>query len=341
MRITNLILLLSILSTEFRIGIFRIQPHPSGGVVGAARSHNEERYSFSLTTFDPTGRLGQVDRAQQAASMGTPVIAITLPSSIGSDEDNNRRHGGFILLASPQHLPSIFMMDDGTPRFTQITNEIVISHSGLSADGRVLIAAAQRVAIEYDYTFDEEIPCSLFLQQLSLLMQEYTMKPGTRPFGACLIVAHVPAVPDSASQSPDLFRIDPSGNVERLFDDDHKFCTIIHGNHFFQKTKVLEKLELLVEELALKLNENLDTVDMDKIQNQVAELIREAFTNNREKDRVPFVDNENHGDISDEDVIAYQPTSTILTACLSSSQLSSNNKNNKNSFSRKRHYPKA
>lgn len=172
----------------------------------AAASSIDGRYSFSLTTFDPSGKLGQVERAMEAASLGTPIVAIV--------KGDNK-----ILLASPQVLPSMFMIDDGTARFASVAPHIVVAHSGISADGRVLVAAAQQLAIEHAYTFEEPIPIDLFLEEMSLLFQEYTMKPASRPFGATLLVAHLPPATENKSTKPQLFRIDASGSVTILEED--------------------------------------------------------------------------------------------------------------------------
>ena len=154
------------------------------------------RYSFSLTTFDPQGKLAQVERATQAASLGTPVLGICTPK-------------GGVYLCAPQVLPSPLMLDDGTARFWSISPSIAVAHSGM-VDGRIVVAAAQRMAIEYEYTYDEEMPVEAFLEELSLLFQEYTIKAGCRPFGCSLLVAYL----DEESAKHCLFRIDPSGAVE-------------------------------------------------------------------------------------------------------------------------------
>lgn len=166
------------------------------------QSSIDGRHSFSLTTFDTSGKLGQVERASVAASLGTPIVAVIVKNS-------------HVVLASPQILPSPLMHDDGTARFAPVAPHIAIAHSGISADGRVLVAAAQRLAVEHAYTFDESIPIELFLQEMSLLFQEYTMKPAARPFGATLLVAYLPRQNDDDSRDapPQLFRIDPSGSI--------------------------------------------------------------------------------------------------------------------------------
>lgn len=157
------------------------------------------RFSFSLTTFDQAGKLRQVERATEAASLGTPIVAVCRDKKI--------------LMACPQVLPSPFMVDDGTARFSRITQNIAVTHSGVAADGRVATAAAQRMAVEHAYTFDEPMPIESFLEGVSLLFQEYTMDVAARPFGCSLLVAHVP---ESKDATPRLYRIDPSGSVETM-----------------------------------------------------------------------------------------------------------------------------
>ena len=105
------------------------------------------RHSFSLTTFDPTGKLGQVERASIAASLGTPLVAVCRQSEVGVWK---------VVLAAPQILSSPFVRDDGTARFSPVTSQILVAHTGISADGRVIVAAAQRLAVEHAFTFGEE-----------------------------------------------------------------------------------------------------------------------------------------------------------------------------------------
>jgi 20S proteasome alpha/beta subunit len=69
----------------------------------------------------------------------------------------------------------------------------------------------------------------VLLEEMALLMQEYTMKPGCRPFGSSLIVARLDAaesececehdeshVSNDNTCSGSFYRIDPAGSVTRL-----------------------------------------------------------------------------------------------------------------------------
>jgi 20S proteasome alpha/beta subunit len=178
-------------------------------------SINDGRYSYSLSFFDPQGKLGQVERANQAAARGIPILVLTTTRGNGNDNDD------CIVMAAPHVLPNALTIDSGTMRFAQVSSTILLAHSGLTADGRVLMTAAQRLAVEHEYVFDEDIPIAVFLEEMSLLFQEYTMKEGVRPFGASLIVASLSTGPAVVANrfrggGPQIYRIDPSGSVTAL-----------------------------------------------------------------------------------------------------------------------------
>ena len=202
------------------------------------------RYSFSLSTFDQNGRLAQVERAALAASLGPPVVAVSLSNGAGC------------VMASLFSTPSPLVNDDGTARFVRISDNIAVAHSGVSADGRAIAAAAQRLAVEHAYTFaddgsDEEmIPIDFFLEEMSGLFQKYTMKPGSRPFGCSLLVAHLPNDDNAGSGTCSsssgsstaccrLYRIDPSGMVRLV----EPICCIGGGEGGSVADKIVEQLE--------------------------------------------------------------------------------------------------
>mmetsp|Transcript_52924 Transcript_52924/g.158432 ORF Transcript_52924/g.158432 Transcript_52924/m.158432 type:complete len:281 (-) Transcript_52924:639-1481(-) len=173
----------------------------------------EGRYSFSLTTFSPDGKLSQVEYASRAASLGPPVAAVLLSGGRG------------VALSAPHSVPTPLVRDDGTARFCAVSGGwggrggrgiIVGAHSGVGADGRAALAAAQRLAVEHAYTFEEDMPIETFLEEVSLLFQRYTMKPGSRPFGCSLLVAYCGSHEEGDDAA--LYRIDPSGSVETLGD---------------------------------------------------------------------------------------------------------------------------
>lgn len=213
----------------------------------------EGRYSFSLSTFSPDGKIGQLSYASLAASNGPPILIV--------QTDKYR------IMASLQNLSSPIIEDDGTSRFVKITDTILLGHTGIAADGRVLADSAQQLAVEHAYTFQEEIPINILLEELALLFQSYTMKPGVRPFGCSLIIC-------SKNGS---YRIDPSGVVIKL--DKISCCGRGDGETFVRRTKEL-----------LKLNSEGKDISLTEIQNIIIGLFREEFSkgirpnNNQETD---------------------------------------------------------
>jgi 20S proteasome alpha/beta subunit len=200
-----------------------------------------------------------------------------------------------IIMAAPQLLPNVFTIDDGTTRFSLVTPNIMISHSGLSSDGRILVAAAQKLAIQHEYTFDESIDIHILLEELSLLYQEYTMKVAARPFGATLIVAYVPMSVHNHPNQPALYRIDPSGNVESL-----EQYSIINGKNLM-KTDLLSNLKTTSNQ------SRQGNITFDECRSKVVESFRTAWQQQQQM----------HQNSDKNDETTHHPDCTILTASLS------------------------
>jgi 20S proteasome subunit alpha 2 len=182
------------------------------------------RYSFSLTTFDTTGKLRQVEYATQASMMGPTLLAAKIMHSEDEDVDDESEPVAVFVTRQTSPLHSPLVRDNGTPRFVHIHPQVVLTHTGISADGRILLAEIQQSVIEYEYTFDEIIPLERLLGDLSLLMQRYTMKAGVRPFGCSILVTYLPerergAGASMQQQAPQFYRVDPSGAVVLLEGD--------------------------------------------------------------------------------------------------------------------------
>lgn len=207
----------------------------------------EGRYSFSLTTFHPSGTLPQLSHAVRASTLGPPIVAVRGPFGIS--------------LASLQSLPSPLIKDDGTSRFARVTNSIIVGHTGVNADGRVVVEAAQRLAVEHSYTFQEEVPLNILLEEMSLLFQEYTMKPGVRPFGCCLLVA---------GANDGLFRIDPSGTVTKLDTRGGEGIAFMgRGNEEEIINQVKDRMKCLEREEEAARVETVNKILVDILQNEV------------------------------------------------------------------------
>ena len=181
------------------------------------------RHSYSLTTFDTNGHLQQVEHAIRASSQGIPVLCCACPDDVSNDNDNDDDDDDgvvpvFVFVTPHAHvLPSPLIRDVGSSRITPICHGITASYSGsIGADGRVLVAEAQRLAVEHAYTYDEDIPIEQLVHQMALFYQRYTMKAGVRPFGCSLLIACY----NQRVNVREMYALDPAGSVERIEGDD-------------------------------------------------------------------------------------------------------------------------
>jgi len=257
------------------------------------------RHSYTLTTFDTKGKLGQVERAMEAAQRGTPIVAVCTNTNDSAGTSSG------VILAAPQVLPSPLALDDGTPRFARITDEIVVAHTGLAADGRILTAAAQRLAVEHEYTFDENVDIAIFLEEMALLLQSYTAKPAARPFGASLVVAFVPATDLCLKPEPKLYRIDPSGNVDAFEGP----VALVHGGSLDRETQLREQLQHIVHES----DQHTTSSDTSSNRAKVVAALQQALRQQAKKRGQNHSRNDNNDDDNNNNI--YRDL-TILTASL-------------------------
>eukprot|EP00792_Barthelona_sp_PAP020_P004933 TRINITY_DN2418_c0_g1_i1.p1 TRINITY_DN2418_c0_g1~~TRINITY_DN2418_c0_g1_i1.p1 ORF type:complete len:234 (+),score=78.61 TRINITY_DN2418_c0_g1_i1:165-866(+) len=148
-------------------------------------------YSFSLTTFSPSGKLGQLDNAMAAVASGHCSIGIRAVDGV--------------VVASERKIGTLLIEPESIKNVAQISESNGISFSGTWCDFDVLVKSGRKAAAEYKFRYGEEIPVNQLAQKLAKTMQEFTQKGGVRPFGIALFVA---GFDDSG---PQLFQVDPSG----------------------------------------------------------------------------------------------------------------------------------
>lgn len=150
-----------------------------------------EHYSFSLTTFSPSGKLVQIEYALQAVSAGAPSVGIKAKDGV--------------VLATEHKMKSILYEEHSVHKVEKVTDHIGIVYSGMGPDFRVLVTRARKIAQEYLLQYGEEIPTVQLVTKVAAVMQEYTQTGGVRPFGVSLLVA------GWGEDRPYLFQCDPSG----------------------------------------------------------------------------------------------------------------------------------
>ncbi|XP_078581314.1 proteasome subunit alpha type-2 [Branchiostoma floridae x Branchiostoma japonicum] len=150
-----------------------------------------ERYSFSLTTFSPSGKLVQIEYALAAVAAGAPSVSIKASNGV--------------VLATEKKQKSVLYDEHSVHKVEMITKNIGMVYSGMGPDYRLLVRHARRIAQNYFLTYQEQIPTTQLVQKVAYVMQEYTQSGGVRPFGVSLLVA------GWDEDRPYLFQCDPSG----------------------------------------------------------------------------------------------------------------------------------
>ncbi|GFQ65473.1 proteasome subunit alpha type-2 [Trichonephila clavata] len=150
-----------------------------------------ERYSFSLTTFSPSGKLVQIEYALASVAAGAPSVGIK--SSNG------------VVLATEKNYKSVLYEEHSIHKVEMVTKHIGMVYSGMGPDYRLLVRRARKLAQQYNMRYGEPIPTSQLVQRVAYIMQEYTQSGGVRPFGVSLLIA------GWDNGKPYLFQCDPSG----------------------------------------------------------------------------------------------------------------------------------
>lgn len=152
-----------------------------------------ERYSFSLTTFSPSGKLVQIEYALNAVAAGNTSIGIKAMDGA--------------VIATEKKMPNILVDESSLNKVVQLTDTIGMVYSGMGPDSRVLMSKGRKLAQQYYRVYQESIPTLQLVRELASVMQEYTQQGGVRPFGVSLLITGF-----DTDGKPSLFQVDPSGS---------------------------------------------------------------------------------------------------------------------------------
>jgi 20S proteasome subunit alpha 2 len=152
---------------------------------------SDASYSFSLTTFSPSGKLLQIEHALKAVEQGKTALGIQATDGV--------------VLATEKKLPSTLIDESTVQKIQVLADHVGVIYAGMGPDFRLIVRSAQKKAVEYFLVYKEPIPVLQLTREIATLMQEYTQQGGVRPFGVSLLVAGVD------DDGPQLFQVDPSG----------------------------------------------------------------------------------------------------------------------------------
>lgn len=149
------------------------------------------KYEFSLTTFNPSGKLLQIEYALRAVQSGSLCLGIKTKDGV--------------VLGAEKKLPPL--LDPATvSKLSFVTEKIGLTYAGMGPDSRVLLRKGRKAGQAYQLQHQESIPVAQMVRELASIMQEYTQMGGVRPFGTSLLVAGYD------HNGPQLYQVDPSGS---------------------------------------------------------------------------------------------------------------------------------
>ncbi|CAI2166145.1 7097_t:CDS:2 [Funneliformis geosporum] len=151
-----------------------------------------DRYSFSLTTFSPSGKLVQIEYALNAVAQGVTSIGIKATNGI--------------VIATEKKTASPLIDDTSLEKVANVCPNIGIVYSGMGPDFRVLLAKARKAAQKYKGIYNEYPTTGILVKDVASVMQEFTQSGGVRPFGVSLLIAGYDET------GPVLYQVDPSGS---------------------------------------------------------------------------------------------------------------------------------
>jgi len=182
-------------------GAVRVALAPSAAVLAPSLSglslssppplRRPQQYSFGLTTFSPSGKLGQLDHAFKAVQQGALALGIRAVDGV--------------VVATEKRLPSTLADPATVEKISRLSDGVGSCYAGLGPDSRVLVRRARRSAVQYSAVYGERAPVAQLVRDTAAVMQEFTQQGGVRPFGVSLLVAGADAA------GPQLYQVDPSG----------------------------------------------------------------------------------------------------------------------------------
>ncbi|ANZ78107.1 20S proteasome subunit alpha type-2 [Komagataella phaffii CBS 7435] len=153
-----------------------------------------DRYSFSLTTFSPSGKLVQIEYALNAVKQGVTSLGIKATNGI--------------VLATEKKSASSLVNSEHQRKIAQITPDLGMTYSGMGPDFRVLADASRKVShTNYKRIYNENPPTKILVSEVAKLMQEATQSGGVRPYGVSLLVGGY-----DDNNGFMLYQVDPSGS---------------------------------------------------------------------------------------------------------------------------------
>jgi len=175
---------------------------------------SDSLYDSDSTIFSPDGRLFQVEYARETIKKGVTTIALKFQKGV--------------LFTTYKENNSKIVENDSNSKIINLSENILCTFIGLSADARHLIDYAIDEIIINAFTYDEKIAIKNLVQNICNYKHAFTMFNGIRPFGVALFIGGL----DETGIR--LFATEPSGSFL-------EYIAICEGENSDKINKYLEK----------------------------------------------------------------------------------------------------
>jgi len=134
-----------------------------------------EKFSTGPGIFTPDGRLSQIEFALEAVASSTNLIAIQTKNGfiIGSDLKNETE------VDNDKKFPrNIFLID----------KHIILGVTGNIPDSQIIVNHIRLQAQQYRFIYQEDIPVSQIVNEISIIKQQFSQSRSSRPMGCAFIL---------------------------------------------------------------------------------------------------------------------------------------------------------
>ena len=135
------------------------------------------RYDKRTTTFNPDGRLLQVEFAIETINQDAPVVGILSPKE------------GVVLAAEKKEISKLFVPTRESGKLYRMDDHVLASVSGVVADANFLIDYGRVFAQRHLYSHKEPVLVEELVKYLCNYKHAYTLYGSSRPFGVSLMLA--------------------------------------------------------------------------------------------------------------------------------------------------------
>ncbi|ORC93021.1 putative proteasome alpha 1 subunit [Trypanosoma theileri] len=152
----------------------------------------KNQYDTHTTTWSPTGRLFQVEYANEAVNNGSAAVGV--------------KNTEYVVLTALKRSP-VAELSSYQEKVFKLDEHVGMAIAGLVADGRVLARFLRTECMNYRYMHDSDMPLPIMSDMIGEKHQRHIQVVGKRPFGVGLLIAGYDRT------GPHLYQTSPTGDV--------------------------------------------------------------------------------------------------------------------------------